>query len=74
MELLEWADASELPLLVLLNKADKLGRNAQAKALKAAKRLTETMPLVEVVLFSATSGLGNDTVVAWLREHLEGGG
>ena len=71
--LLEGADASDLPLLVLLNKADKLGRNAQAKALKAMQRVTETMPLVDVILFSATSGLGNDAVVAWLREHLNAG-
>lgn len=70
-ELLEWAAASELPLLILLNKADKLGRNAQAKALKAMERLTEKMPLVDVILFSATSGLGNDATVAWLREHLD---
>jgi GTP-binding protein len=73
MELLAWADASELPLLVLLNKADKLGRNAQAKALKAMQRAAEAMPLVDVILFSATSGLGNDAVVAWLREHLNAG-
>ncbi len=74
MELLEWADASELPLLVLLNKSDKLGRNAQAKALKAMQRRAQAMPLVDVILFSATSGLGNDAVVAWLREHLNAGG
>ena len=74
MELLEWADASELPLLVLLNKADKLGRNGQAKALKAMQRRAQAMPLVDVILFSATSGLGNDAVVAWLREHLNAEG
>lgn len=74
MELLEWAAASELPLLVLLNKADKLSRNAQNKALRAMRNITEAMPLVDVILFSATSGLGNDAAVAWLREHLASGG
>jgi GTP-binding protein len=71
LELLEWADASELPLLLLLSKADKLKRNAQNKALQAALKATRDMPLVQVQLFSAQSGLGKDAVIDILRGWLQ---
>ena len=71
MELLEWANASELPVLLLLNKADKLKRGAQAKALQAAKRATGKMPRVRVELFSAQNGLGTEPVIEVLRHWFE---
>src|SRR5690606_32067439 len=37
-ELIDWAAASELPLLALLNKADKLGHGAQQQALARVRR------------------------------------
>ena len=37
LELIEWAHPSELPLRILLNKADKLGRGAQAKAVNQVR-------------------------------------
>lgn len=71
LELLEWAHASELPLLLLLNKADKLKRNAQNQALQAMRKATAHMPLVQVQLFSAQSGLGKDAVMQILRSWLQ---
>lgn len=71
LELLEWAAASELPLLVLLNKADKLKRNAQNQALQAMRAATQHMPLVKVALFSAQSGLGTDPVIEILKTWLQ---
>lgn len=71
VELLEWAHASELPLLMLLNKADKLKRNAQNQALRDTLNATTHMPLVEVQLFSAHSGLGKDAVIDTLRGWLQ---
>lgn len=71
VELLEWAHASEMPVLALLNKADKLKRNAQNQALQAMVRATQHMPLVQVQLFSAQSGLGTDAVIDTLRNWLQ---
>ena len=57
-ELLEWAAASEIPVHILLNKADKLSRGAQAQTLAKVRRAVEALPLVRVQCFSATSGQG----------------
>ena len=73
VDLIDWAVASDMPLLVLLNKADKLGRNGQHKALAAIERVTREMGFVDVLLFSAQSGLGGDEAVSWVREHLLSG-
>lgn len=71
VELIQWAVASDMPLLVLLNKADKLKRNGQLQALRAMERATKDMPLLNLLLFSAQSGLGGDTAVAWVRARLD---
>jgi GTP-binding protein len=70
LELIEWAVASNMPLLVLLNKADKLKRNGQLQALRAMERATQDMPSLDLLLFSAQSGLGGDAAVAWVRARL----
>ena len=68
-QLLEWSRASELPTLVLLTKADKLGRNAQARAVANARsRLPAN---AEPLAFSAVSGLGLDAARAWIAGHLD---
>lgn len=70
-QLLEWSRASELPTLVLLTKADKLSRNAQARAIaQANSRLpANARPLA----FSAVTGLGLDAARAWIAARLETG-
>ena len=68
--MLDWSSASDLPLAILLNKADKLKFGAQKNALLAAQKQIANRPLVSVQLFSATRGLGTDlcldTIRAWL--------
>ena len=73
VELLEWAAASEMPVLVLLNKADKLKRNAQHNALRAMQDALRDMPLAKTELFSAQSGQGCEAVIGILSEWLAAG-
>ncbi|MFP6835088.1 MAG: ribosome biogenesis GTP-binding protein YihA/YsxC [Pseudomonadales bacterium] len=70
VDLIDWAVASDMPLLVLLNKTDKLKRNGQIQALHAIERITREMPSVDALLFSAQNGLGGDAAVGWVRRHL----
>jgi GTP-binding protein len=70
LELIEWAAASALPLLVLLNKADKLGYGAQQKTLAKVKAHLREMPEADAVTFSALKGGGVapllDAIRSWL--------
>jgi GTP-binding protein len=71
-QLLGWHAPSGQPVLVLLTKADKLGRSDAAKALAEAKRvLPELHPAAEAQLFSSVAAMGqreaSATVTAWLK-------
>ena len=58
-QLLTWHAPSNQPVLVLLTKADKLGREESVKALKAAQaELPLRHPGATAVLFSAVAGTG----------------
>lgn len=72
-----WSRAANLPLHVLLNKADKLGRAAQQDALRTAEKTLATLAApgqASAQVFSATTGLGRDALIArleaWLRVPL----
>jgi GTP-binding protein len=65
--MLELASTRELPVHILLTKADKLGRGAASSALQAVRRKLPRGGLVTAQLFSATSGDG----VAEARAALE---
>ena len=71
-QLLRWLESRrELPVAVLLTKADKLSREAgvaQERALGAALG-----PGVKVARFSALSGDGVDAAKAWIESWLSGG-
>jgi GTP-binding protein len=73
LELIGWAHSSEMPLLILLNKADKLKRGAQARTLNQVRRALADQPLARVQVFSATSGLGLpeliEALTGWLAEE-----
>ena len=69
--MIAWCERRGLPLLALLNKADKLGRGAQAKALRAAG--AELPPSATTLLFSATTGLGAAAAAAVVRQQLQAG-
>ena len=71
-QMLEWAQAANMPLLALLNKSDKLKRGAQ----RAAEReLAEQVALhenVEALLFSAQTGLGAEAATERIAGFLRG--
>lgn len=71
-EIIEWSDASELPVRVLLNKADKLSYNKQQQAIAAFQRHYGHHGNVTVQTFSALKGTGTDTLVATLIDWLDG--
>ncbi len=72
LELIEWAAASALPLRILLNKADKLGRGAQQKTLQSVRKHVSKHSLIGVQTFSALKGEGQPELLAalwqWLHE------
>ena len=70
-EVISWADASAMPLLALLNKADKLKHGARQKTLRAVTGHLSRAPLCRVQLFSARSGIGIPEVLGLLRTWLE---
>lgn len=73
LELIEWAGASELPLRVLLNKADKLKRGAQQKTLQDVRKKVSKYSLISVQTFSALKGSGQQALLEWLWERIWGG-
>ena len=67
-DMLEWCAARELPLLALLNKADKLSRSAQTQALRG---IAAKIPACgQALLFSAANGQGSPEAVAFVRARL----
>ena len=69
--MLTWAEAADMPVLLLLNKVDKLSRGAAASALQVAKGRTAALPKVRPLLFSALRGTGAEEALATLRGWLE---
>jgi GTP-binding protein len=71
-QMLAWGREAELPLLVLLTKADKLKRGATDKALHQVRRaLVDLPPGSELLAFSATRPLGVEPTQAWILARLE---
>ena len=75
-DIVHWCDAADLPLLMLLNKSDKLNQRDRAKALKAVRETTGSPELLEIQLFSATERTGVEEALkrlaGWFaREHEE---
>ncbi len=69
-ELIDWARASELPMHVLLNKADKLSRSAQQKALFAFRAQHPDHLYLTAQCFSALKGVGKTELIAKIRAWL----
>ena len=68
-QMLAWLAPRDLPVLVLLTKADKLGRGAaQAAALEVAKAVDAA---AAVQVFSGKSGQGVAEARGWLDARLE---
>jgi len=70
--MLNWAVASELPIHVLLNKADKLKKMAARQALlQTEKALSERADLVSLQLFSALKKQGIERCYQFLNQYLQ---
>ncbi len=67
--MIKWAQHTELPMHVLLNKADKLKHGAQTLALRGARQRLAS-PLFSLQLFSAQTGLGRDEAIDTLSRWL----
>ena len=72
-DVIRWATASEMPLHILLNKADKLKRGRQMQAL--ARYRQRLAGGANAQLFSAVSGLGVDELLdaidGWIGDRDE---
>ena len=69
-ELLNWSAESELPLHILLNKADKLKSGARSAALLKARKRLQDAPTVTVQAYSAMTGLGQLDAMGKIEELL----
>lgn len=69
-ELIDWAAASHMPLLVLLNKADKLKQSARQKTVNQVQRHLREMPEAAATGFSALKGHNVGPVLDILRGWL----
>jgi GTP-binding protein len=70
-QMIGWGMAAELPLLLVLTKADKLKRGAADRALQGVRKALASAPVpVEVLPFSAVSRLGvataQERIAHWL--------
>lgn len=71
-QVLEWSIECQLPLLLLLNKADKLSKNQQQQCLRNIKPDLVNYPpnLLTFQLFSTKSKQGIETANQWIIEKL----
>ena len=67
-DMIDWCTGRSLPLLVLLNKADKLKRGEQANVQRFVN--AEVPPGTRTLLFSAATGMGAAEAIVAVREQL----
>lgn len=76
LHMIDWARASVLPILVLLNKCDKLRSGARQKAVLEARRELHAAANVDptaqlsILAFSAEDGTGLPAALGWVRARL----
>ena len=71
-QMIQWAASEELPVHILLTKADKLKRGAaQSILLKVRKELSGYEDYVTIQLFSATKKMGIEEVHHKLDDWLD---
>nr|WP_211164459.1 ribosome biogenesis GTP-binding protein YihA/YsxC [Shewanella salipaludis] len=69
MQMIEWAVASEIPVLALLTKSDKLAQSAKMKTVnEVRKALVDFGDWVQVEPFSSLKGTGKPKVLNILNE------
>jgi GTP-binding protein len=69
-QMVEWSVQSDLPVLLLLTKADKLKRGAAQNTLLKVRKALQDRSQVRVELFSAQNGTGVDSAREQLSEWL----
>ncbi len=70
--MLDWAGACEMPVHILLSKADKLKKMAQSKQIAAVRRsLADFDAEVTVQRFSSLKQTGADELALVLRKWLQ---
>jgi GTP-binding protein len=70
-QMIDWGIAAQLPMLILLTKADKLKRGAIDRSLLGVRKALSSAPNpIEVKAFSAQTRLGLTSVQARLSEWL----
>jgi GTP-binding protein len=70
-EMIEWTGSQNLPIHILLTKADKLKRGAaQNTLLKVRRDLSQHADFVSAQLFSSFTGLGIEDIKAQLNKWL----
>ena len=72
-QLLEWCHSTELPVHILLNKADKLSRSKAQRTLADLRQTLQGESETPISLASARTGLGLEAVRDALRAYLEQG-
>ena len=68
-EIYDWFDEYEIPLVTVLNKADKFSKNQIVKRVKIIKR---ALPIEDPLVFSATSGEGKTELGVRVGKLLSG--
>jgi GTP-binding protein len=71
VQMIEWLRHAELPFLLVMTKADKLGRGALGKSEAALRRSLELGAEAPLQRFSSTTGEGKREVMAWIVQVLE---
>lgn len=72
--IIQWALSANLPVHILLTKADKLKSGARKATFLKTKKTLNTQTLISIQLFSATENIGRDefksTMMQWLNGAL----
>ena len=68
-QMIEWSQHYQLPLLLVLNKADKLTRNHANQAIQFVQKETRDFD-VDILATSSMKRTGLEEVRAWILERL----
>ena len=69
LKLIDWCESKDLPMILLLNKADKLSKNKISQAtLSAEKKLERLSTKHYVIATSATNKIGIESLLARINE------
>ena len=69
LKLIDWSESKDLPMILLLNKADKLSKNKISQAtLSAEKKLERLSTKHYVIATSATNKIGIESLLARINE------